>query len=223
MENRGPCEGAGFFNRKLTMQAAADLQLQLILDFELISAFYPLLQKGVWLPVTTGCSVMTLLTNQLGIAESYVQNRITTLFLDGKPIDDLTSAVVNNGSILALSTAMPGLVGSTLRRGGHLAAMREAISYHHPRQSVTTGLGTIKIKLFNMLMKEVGPSLLQRGIVLSRAELITLLTEDVSSFMNQCDAVALNNQPYPCAELSGKLLKTLSPQQTILLKIKWKD
>jgi len=132
------------------MRAVADLQLQLTLDSDLISEFYPLLQRGVWLPVTIGCSLMKLLNSQLGITEAYVLDRITTLFLDGKAIDDLTSAYVENGSTLALSTAMPGLVGSTMRRGGHLAAMRGEITYH-PSQAIATEAGTVKIKLFNMI------------------------------------------------------------------------
>jgi len=204
------------------MRAAADLQLQLTLDSDLISAFYPLLQRGVWLPVTTGCSVMKLLTNQLGIAEAYVLDRITTLFIDSKAIDDLTSSLVNNGSTLALSTSMPGLVGSTMRRGGHLATMRGEITYHQP-PAVTTGSGTVKIKLFNLLMKEIGPLLLERGIFLSEAELITVLTEGAALFQDGCDSATLNNRPYPCTELTGNLLTTLAPQQRVLLKITWND
>jgi len=204
------------------MRAATDLQLQLTLDANLISAFYPLLQQGVWMPVITGGSVMKLLNDQLGITEAYVLDRITTLFLDSKAIDDLTSSLVNDGSTLALSTAMPGLVGSTMRRGGHLAAMRGEITYHPP-QAVATGVGTVKIKLFNILMKEVGPLLLERGIFLSGMEMIRVLTEGASLFPDGCDSATLNNRPYPCTELTGKLLTTLAPQQTVLLKITWND
>ena len=202
------------------MQTSANLQLHLTLESVLISEFYPLLQRGVWLPVTTGCSVMNLLNSQLGIAEVYVQDRITTLFLDGKAIDELTSAYIEDGSTLALSTAMPGLVGSTMRRGGHLAAMRGEITCH-PSQAVATGAGTVKIKLFNMLMKEVGPLLLERGIFLSGAELITLLTAGGASLRNGCDSVILDGLPLPCAELFEQLPTRVNPQQMMLLKVIW--
>lgn len=204
------------------MRAAADLQLQLTLDSNLISDFYPLLQRGVWLPVTIGCSVMKLLNSQLGIAEAYVLDRITTLFLDGKAIDDLTSSYVENRSTLALSTAMPGLVGSTMRRGGHLAAMRGEITYH-PSQAVATGAGTVKIKLFNMLMKEVGPLLLEKGILLSGAELITFLAAGGSSLQNGCGSVTLDGLPLPCAELFEQLPARVNPQQMIFVKVIWQD
>ncbi len=204
------------------MRAVADLQLQLTLDSDLISEFYPLLQRGVWLPVTIGCSLMKLLNSQLGITEAYVLDRITTLFLDGKAIDDLTSAYVENGSTLALSTAMPGLVGSTMRRGGHLAAMRGEITYH-PSQAIATEAGTVKIKLFNMIMKEIGPSLLERGIFLSGVELLTLLTTGGSSFQSGCGSVTLDGLPLPCAELFEQLPARVNPQQMIFVKVIWQD
>jgi len=203
------------------MQTAADLQVQLTLDSELISAFYPLLQKGVRLPVATGCCVMELLNGQLGIPEAYVLDRITTLFLDGKPVDDLTSSLVDNGSVLALSAAMPGLVGSTMRRGGHLAAMREAISYH-PSQAVKTGSGTVTIKLFNILMKEVGPLLLERGVVLTRSELITLLADEGVFFEKEFVSVTLNGLPSDCAEVIEQLPAIMAHQQTALVTVRWK-
>ena len=34
--------------------------------------------------------------------------------LDGKPVDDIGSSFLHDGSTLALSAAMPGLVGATL-------------------------------------------------------------------------------------------------------------
>ncbi len=204
------------------MPTTADLSLQLTLKSRQISEFFPLLQRGIWLPATTGCSVIKLLSNQLGIAEDYVADRITTLFLDGKAIDDAAASFVKDGSTLALSSAMPGLVGSTMRRGGHLAAMRGEITYHQTKV-LTVGAGKVKIKLFNMLMKEVGPLLLERGFIISGAELVTLLTEGEASFQDGCVSVSVNDRPYSCDELGGKLLTILSPQQTILLKIIWKD
>lgn len=203
------------------MQPPADLQLELTLDADLISACYPLLQRGVRLAVTTGCSVMTLLNDQLGLAETYVLERITTLFLDGRAIDDLTSSLVNDGSTLALSAAMPGLVGSTMRRGGHLAGMRGEITYHPP-PAVTTGSGTVKIKLFNLLMKEIGPALLARGIFLSGAELITLLAEEASLCKKGCISITLNGLSCHCAALKEKLPSIVAPQQRVSVRVIWK-
>ncbi|MCP4349944.1 MAG: endonuclease/exonuclease/phosphatase family protein [Desulfobacterales bacterium] len=61
------------------------------------------------LKVQVGCSIRSLLCKQTDVASDYVDERISTVFLDGKPVDDVDSAIVKNGSVLALSAAMPGL------------------------------------------------------------------------------------------------------------------
>lgn len=204
------------------MQAFTGMQLQLHLDTGLINEFYPLLQQGVWLSVTTGCSVIELLNNQLGIAEDYVTDRITTLFLNGKAIDDAAASFVTDGATLALSSAMPGLVGSTMRRGGHLAAMRGEITYRQP-ETMSIGTGKVKIKLFNMLMKEVGPLLLERGVLLSGAELKTLLNQDSSSLRSQPDVALLNGLPLTGSELSEYLETNVALSGQVRVRVVWKN
>jgi hypothetical protein len=56
-----------------------------------------------------------VLCDQFQVETDYLENRIKTIFLDGKPVDDEDKAVLKNGSTLALSAAMPGLVDSTFR------------------------------------------------------------------------------------------------------------
>ena len=102
---------------------AAD-RLQLTLRAEGIPLFLTLLQKGFMMDVKVGCSLRSLLVDQLGIAAEYVEGRIQTIFVDGKPVDDLDRTAIRDGSTLALSSALPGLLGATLRRGGYYAAMR---------------------------------------------------------------------------------------------------
>jgi len=67
---------------------------------------------------TVGCSIKNLLCNQFDITPEYLSDRISTIFLNGKPVDDVESAIIKDNSILALSGAMPGLVGATFRKGG---------------------------------------------------------------------------------------------------------
>ena len=68
--------------------------------------FRTLFQQGVGVAIQTGVSLEDLLCCQWQIDREYVMNRISTLFLDGKPVDDLPAAVVNDGSVVALSGAM---------------------------------------------------------------------------------------------------------------------
>lgn len=54
----------------------------------------------------------------LGLPHFYVEERIQTLLLNGLAVDDPDTAVLESGARLALSAAMPGVLGATLRRGG---------------------------------------------------------------------------------------------------------
>ncbi len=189
--------------------------LQLTLVPASLSAFYPLIQQGLWLNVQTGCSITSLLTDQLGITLSYLNERITTLFLDGKAIDNPENAYLQEGSTLALSSAMPGLVGTTMRRGGHLAAMRDAITYQS-QQPATIGNGRIRIKLFNMIMAEMGAALLHYGIWLPRQKLNIPFACQNDSFWHTIKAATLGGQPVSITELQNHLQATDDTQEFFL-------
>ena len=74
-----------------------------------------------------------LLREEIGAGPATIE-KIQSIMLDGKPVDDIGSAMIHDGSVLALSAAMPGLVGATLRRGGAYASFRSAITYHEPEK-----------------------------------------------------------------------------------------
>jgi len=124
-----------------------------------------LFSGGVGVDVVSGCTVRELLCGQLGIAPDYVEGRLQTVFLNGKPVDDIDAARAGAGDMLALSAAMPGLVGATMRRGGRYAVLRQEISYtgeadcHLNPEPIC-----LTLKLFNLIASELAPVLLQRGV-----------------------------------------------------------
>ena len=195
--------------------------LRLVLPLEQLSAFSLLLQQGVWLRAQFGCNVASLLTEQFGIAENYIVERITTLFLDCKPIDDLETAYVNDGSTLALSSAMPGLVGTTMRRGSHLAAMRGAISCQEQKH-VERGMGRIRIKLFNLVMTELGATFLAQGICLPNAELDNFLSAKDDSFWQSIGAAIFDDLQIVPDSLVTKI-RSVDPRAEILLQVECKS
>lgn len=140
-----------------------------------LNIFFPILQKGVTVPAVTGCTLRSLLCDQFGIPADYVTDRITTIFLDNRPVDDLDHTIVQQGSRVTLSAAMPGLVGATMRRGGFYAALRQGISHAVDDEAVAGRSGTVRVKLFNLLLAELGPLILSRGLVLERDEQDELL------------------------------------------------
>ena len=67
--------------------------------------FFPLFQQGVIITTLVGGNIKDLLSLQLEIPPDYVENRIQTIFLDGKAVDDLGETMIRDGSTLALSAA----------------------------------------------------------------------------------------------------------------------
>ena len=134
----------------------------------------------------TGVSVNAFLCEELGLSQDYLETRVQTVFLNGKAVDDLDSALIKDGSVLALSAAMPGLLGATLRRGSYYAAMRGEISYHSSDAAVPGGEGTVSVKLFNLLVGEVGSLLLRKGIWIPGTEIGEFLDKRPPRFWDAC-------------------------------------
>ncbi len=134
-------------------------------------ALATLFQQGIRVEIETGCTIKSLLTHQWGLPQDYIMGRISTLFLNGKPVDDMETAIVRDGAVLALSSAMPGLVGAVMRRGGFYASLRGGITYHETLQDASIRKGTITVKLFNMLIRELGPHFLAQGFRVRRKAL----------------------------------------------------
>jgi hypothetical protein len=151
--------------------------LDLVLPRAERTRFHALLQRGVATRIAGPRSALRFLTDDLGLDPGYVRERITTIFVDGSVVDALEAATLEPGSLLALSAAMPGLVGATLRRGGPYAAMRAEIT-RPPDAAPAEGASStalVRVKLFNLLLDEIGPVLLARGVVLDRGEAQGLL------------------------------------------------
>jgi len=124
-----------------------------------------LLSKGFSVQTRVGGSLSGLLCDQLGIDTDYLQHRVQTLFLNNSPVDDVEKATVSDGDVVALSAAMPGLVGATMRKGGFYAKLRQHISYQaNDTEKKESAIGRVTIRLFNVIAKELGPDFLKRGI-----------------------------------------------------------
>lgn len=140
------------------------IKLHLHVDASCVPLFYSLLEKGVVLSGRTGCTLRDFLCDQLGLSGDYIDQRVQTLFLDARPVDDVDGTVVKDGSTIALSAAMPGLLGATMRKGGRYAAFRKDISQPADDCGVCEASGRVTVKMFNMVAKEAGHRLLQAGV-----------------------------------------------------------
>lgn len=152
----GPCDPASLFE----------------IENDAAKLFTLLFQQGVRVRCLPGLTIEEMLVDHVGIAREYLEQRLSTVFLDGSPVDDISTARIADGMTLALSSSMPGLAGATLRRKGPLASMRRSITYHNENGHAGRGDGGyITVKLFNVLAGEVGPILLKYGICVEASQL----------------------------------------------------
>jgi hypothetical protein len=168
-------------------------QLRLIFDKDPAASFMPFLQKGFCIEISTG-NLLEMLCQTCGLDAAHVRQRIQTIFLNGKPVDDLATAYVQSNDCVALSAAMPGLVGATMRSGGVLASFRHSISHRPEATPSNTQGGVLSIKLFNLLIKDIGPRFLRQGILVKSDDLQDFLTSISEQDRKNWNKVKLNDQ-----------------------------
>lgn len=191
------------------------IKISLTVKPDRLSLFSPLLGQGFTLTIRTGISVRDLMCLQIGVSDDYLDHRIQTIFLDGKVVDNVDTAVIRQGSILALSAAMPGLAGATLRRGGAYAAMRSQISHKNNTVDDSAENGTVMLKLFNIVALELGPMFLKQGIWIDGKNLKNFFERVPDFFWDGCLNAEINGISQNVRKISLMELK-----QQVFLKLK---
>jgi hypothetical protein len=158
---------------------------------KLLPRFFQILGQGIWLEVQVGCSLKDLLCNQLGIPAEYLDSRIQTIFLNAKPVDNVAEAVAGPGAVIALSAAMPGLVGAVMRKGGHYAALRQTISYSASSECPAAARSMVRLKLFNLVAAELGPPFLKRGVGMRGVDFKDFLARHADALAEGCLQIRL--------------------------------
>lgn len=173
----------------------------LTVENRLISVFLQLLQSGFHINATVGCTVKSFLCDQMGVTHDYLEKRIQTIFLDGKPVDDVDTAIIVDGATLSLSAALPGLVGAVMRRGGYYAPMRDQISYKVAASSGTMKTGKVFLKLFNLPLRELGPIFLEHGILVDGNALNNILPAHADDFRKSCRSILVDGKNFDLEQL----------------------
>ncbi|MHC1697303.1 MAG: hypothetical protein AB9919_04380 [Geobacteraceae bacterium] len=168
---------------------------------EQISRLCTLMHNGCYLKVECGKTMRDLLCNQFQIPFEYVRKDIKVIFLEYSPVDDIETAIIKDGATLALSAAMPGLVGAAMRRDGDLNWMRNGITYHEGETEHKEELGLIQMKLFNKVMADLGESFLRRGVYLQSKYLSEYLTRFTPDFWSEVIAITKNGETITSDEL----------------------
>jgi hypothetical protein len=192
----------------VTSYPAIDIRITPPLPSPLLNLF----QRGVLVEVELGFDVLSLLRGEFCLSEDGIA-KIQTIFWQGKPVDDLSGCHISDGGILALSAALPGLVGACLRRDGAWAALRDSISHSGEAVIGDKQRGFITVRLFNFMMREVGPLLLARGVVCESERFVDVLDNPEFSVSNS--RISLDDQEVSKAEIA----ELLSPPGHIMLRV----
>lgn len=185
------------------MNTSTQMHLEIKASSEIVSFFLPLLNKGFNVCVEVGSNIKDLLCKQIGLSPDYLEDRIQTLFVDGKAVDDFAATVIKNGAVLALSGAMPGLAGATLRRGGFYGKMRGEISHGEEATPDACGEGHVTVKLFNLILKEAGPLFLGKGVLIHGEDFQHRLSM-APNRLNDCDNMVLDGRPVEPEDLKER-------------------
>lgn len=183
------------------------MKIYIVTTNELLPKFFKLLEQGFIVKTQAGCSIKDLLCEQLQIEEEYLDKRIQTLFLNGKAVDNAERAYIQDNATLALSAAMPGLVGATFRKGGTYAAMRNTISYNAEISNKDKGEARVKLKLFNMVLKELGPLFLTNGVWIRKEKFDEFLSRYLKEIKAACSLIHLNDEKVDIVKLEQMNLK----------------
>ena len=168
--------------------------LTVTVESRILPIFFRLLQNGFEVEIETGCSVETLLCDYLGLEQNYIEERVQTVFLDGETVDDFDTTAVRDGSVLALSAAMPGLVGAVLRKGSYYAPMRREISHKKTIEATSLRKGRVTVKLFNLLNRELGPYMLERGVLVGENDLNDILKKHSDGLTNEFKLIEIDGE-----------------------------
>jgi hypothetical protein len=170
-----------------------------------------LLQSGFTRTTKNGTTFMSFLSSLPGFTEDYIANDIGTLFLNGDSIDDFSLPLTGKSVTIALSSAMPGLCGTILKKGSPHAALRTKAVVKlegKPGESVD-----VRIKLFNVIALERGPELFAHGVQIRTADLVSFLALR-PSLLEAFGNIYLTGK----ALSNGLLLGSLAPHPEILIK-----
>lgn len=179
----------------MALKHSSPIELRLTVGPQAVSCFYPLLSSGFMIRVQVGCSIHDLLRDQLGIDGKLVETHIQTVFLNGKAVDDLHQSIIEDGCVLSLSGALPGMVGAAFRKSGFYAGFREAVSFRNNKAPVSGPRpGSLRVKLFNLTGPMIGPFFLRHGIEIAGAELEEVFQTCADTLSDGLRSVKINGR-----------------------------
>jgi hypothetical protein len=158
----------------------------------IMNLFMQELQKGVYIPSVEGKTLYAFITEDCGISDEYISEKIKTILIDGGPVDDIFNTKIHDGGSCALSGAMPGIVGAMMRMGSPYAAMRDSITVKPDKTDSSKKEIKLGLKLFNMVLSDRGNDFLKRGVLIEKDRVLELFQRHGDALSSGCSEVGVN-------------------------------
>jgi len=168
-----------------------------------LTKFFQLLEMGFLLESAVGCSLREFICERLGLDGQYLDNRVQTIFLDHNPVDNPDTVRIREGSTVALSAAMPGLAGATLRKGGRFAVMRNQISCHTGTACKSGRQTMVTVKFFNAVAKDLGENLFKNGIRIQGANFSWFVDKHIEGLQAHIRSARLDGKAIDANKLAS--------------------
>ncbi len=133
------------------------------------------LQSGFLVSSVEGITLTSFLITSCNIPDPYIREKVKTIFHNGNPVDDPHCTRLKDGSVVAVSGAMPGLVGAMMRMGSPYAAMRESITDRSENITETGHSIYVRLKLFNVILNDLWSGFLNNGLIFEKEKIIYLI------------------------------------------------
>lgn len=169
----------------------------------LLSIFMPELQRGFYIRSYEGETVHSFLVDACCMDEDYIAEKIKTILINGGPVDDIFNTGLVGGTTCAVSGAMPGIAGAMMRMGSPYAPMRESITVKPSGSPESEKEILVTLKLFNVVMHDLGPDFLKNGILVDKERVLELFSSHGEEISSGCRAILFNNVPLDPRILAG--------------------
>ena len=199
------------------MNNSTSAHLVLTVSEDRIPTFFQLLAQGFLIRVHPGCSVREVICVEMGVPEDYFRGEVKTLFLDGKVVTDPEGVFPGDGSVLALSAAMPGAAGMMLRRDTRREPVERRTSGDEKAKIPPDRTGFILVKFFNLVQRDLGPRVFRQGMLISRENWLDFLRRRQREIRRACRTVLLDGEeidPAGIRDLIGRQEKVFLRLET---------
>ncbi len=124
------------------------------------------LQSGFFVEGVSGMTLREFMVKCCNIPESYIREKIKTIFHNSSPVDNPDAIRIDENSVCAFSGAMPGVAGAMFRMDSPYSAMRKSITAKEMNVITPGEPVLVTVKLFNVVLGDLGNNFISSGIIL---------------------------------------------------------